>query len=71
LKNHWVSFRILDVYVPDPQKILMELHGRDVLQGKVIDSSDNGAEKETFLVVEVAGIEQPVIVPAGRILDLL
>ncbi len=71
LKNQWVSFRILDVDIPDPLKILMDLHGRDILQGKVIDLSDNGTEKETFLVVEVAGIEQPVIVPASRILDLV
>jgi hypothetical protein len=71
LKNQWVSFRILDVYIPDPQKILMDLHGRDVLQGKVIDLSDNGTEKEAFFVVEVEGIEQPVIVPAARILDLV
>ena len=69
LKNRWVSFRILDVYIPDPMKILMDLHGGDVLQGKVIDLSDNGTEKEAFLVIEVKGIEQPVIVPSGRILD--
>ena len=69
LKNRWVSFRILDVYIPDPAKILMDLHGGEVLQGKVIDLSDNGTDKEAFLVIEVKGIEQPVIVPAGRILD--
>jgi hypothetical protein len=69
LKNRWVSFRILDVYIPDPTKILMDLHGGDILQGKVIDLSDNGTDKEAFLVIEVKGIEQPVIVPAGRILD--
>jgi len=69
LKNRWVSFRILDVYIPDPAKILMDLHGGDILQGKVIDLSDNGTEKEAFLVIEVKGIEQPVIVPSGRILD--
>ena len=47
----------------------MDLHGGDILQGKVIDLSDNGTEKEAFFVVAVEGIEQPVIVPAGRILD--
>jgi hypothetical protein len=68
LKNRWVSFRILDVYIPDPGKIMMELHRGDILQGKVIDLSDDGTEEETFMVVEVEGIEQPVIVPAGHIL---
>ena len=71
LKHQWVSFRILDVYIPDPLKILMDLHGGDVLRGKVIDLSDNGIQKEAFLVVEVKGIAQPVIVPAGRILDMV
>jgi hypothetical protein len=71
LKNQWVSFRILDVYIPDPAKILIDLHGGDILQGKVIDLSDNGTEKEAFLVVEVEGIEQPVILPASRILDFV
>ena len=66
-----MTFRILDVYIPDPVKILMSLHGGDILQGKVIDVSDNGTEKEAFMVVEVEGIEQPVIVPAGRILDFV
>lgn len=71
MKNRWVSFRIVDVYIPDPLKILMDLHGDDILQGKVIDLSDNGTEKEAFMIVEVEGIEQPVIVPAGRILGLV
>jgi hypothetical protein len=61
----------MDVYIPDPLKILKDLHGGDILQGKVIDLSDKGTEKEAFLVVEVEGIEQPVIVPAGGILDIV
>jgi hypothetical protein len=71
LKNRWVSFRIRDVYIPDPVKILMDLHGGDILQGKVIDLSDNGTEKELFIVVEVEGIEQPVIVPVGRVIGFV
>ena len=71
LKNRRVSFRILDVYIPDPRELLMNLHGRDILQGTVMDLSDNGIEEEAFMVVEVEGIEQPVIVPAARILDFV
>jgi len=66
-KNRWVRFRIVDIYIPDPQNILMNLHGHDVLQGQVIDLSDNGTE--VFVVVDVEGIDQPVIVPAGRIIE--
>jgi hypothetical protein len=66
-KSRWVRFRIVDIYIPDPLKILMNLHGRDFLQGQVIDLSDNGSE--VFMVVAVEGIDQPVIVPAGRTID--
>jgi hypothetical protein len=71
LRDRQVHFRIRDVYIPDPQKLLMELHGDDLLQGKVIDLSDSGTEKAAFAVVEVEGIEQPVIIPADRILQFL
>jgi len=67
LRSRWVQFKICDVYIPDPQKLLIELHGDDLLQGKVIDLTDSGTQKEAFIVVEVKGIEQPVIVPAKRV----
>jgi hypothetical protein len=49
----------------------MELHGRDLLQGKVIDMSDSGTQQEAFAVVEVDGISQPVVVPMNRIRGLV
>ena len=69
VRNRWVNFRISDVYVPDPSQILRELHGRDLLQGKIIDVSDSGAPQEAFAVVEVEGLAQPVVVPMNRIRD--
>jgi hypothetical protein len=68
LKNPWDEYR---VRFHEAKVLIIDVSGRDILQGKVIDLFDNGTEKEAFLVVEVAGIEQPVIVPAGRILYLL
>ena len=67
VRNRWVNFRISDVYVPDPSQILRELHGRDLLQGKIIDVSDSGTQQEAFAVVEVEGLKQPVVVPMNRI----
>lgn len=69
LRNQWVSFRIGDVYLPDPQQILLELHGNDLLKGRVADLSDHGMQREAFAVVEVEGLKQPVIVPVDRLLD--
>jgi hypothetical protein len=69
VQNHWVSFRICDAYIPEPAQIIMELHGTDRLQGKVIDVSDGGNEKERFAVVEVEGLSQPVVVPMKHVTE--
>jgi hypothetical protein len=65
--NRWVNFQINDIYIPDPGQILNELHGNDLLQGKIIDMSDRGTQLEAFAVVEVEGLKQPVVVPMNRI----
>ena len=67
MRNRWVNFQISDIYNPDPYQILNELHGNDLLQGKVIDVSDSGTQLEAFVVVEVEGLRQPVVVPMNRI----
>lgn len=71
LRNRQVRFRVRDVHIPDPQKLLMELHGDDLLQGKAIDLSDDGVQQETFVVIEVVGLAQPVIIAVDRLLDVL
>jgi hypothetical protein len=45
----------------------MELHAKDQLQGKVIDVSDPGSQEEAFVVVEVEGLSQAVVVPMKQI----
>jgi hypothetical protein len=71
LRNQWVRFRIRDVYLPDPQELLTALYGNELLKGKVIDMSDSGTEEGIFAVVEVQGVQQPLIVPVKRILGTL
>lgn len=67
VRNSRVIFRICDAYVPEPVQILMELHGKDQLQGEVIDVSDAGSQEEAFAVVEVKGLSQAVVVPIKQI----
>jgi len=67
VRNSWVTFRICDAYVPEPVQILMELHGKDQLQGKVIDLSEAGIQEEAFAVIEVQELSQPVVVPIKHI----
>jgi hypothetical protein len=45
----------------------MELHGKDQLDGKVIDVSDAGIHEEAFVVVEVRGLSRPVVVPVKHL----
>lgn len=69
LKGRLIDFRIRDVFEPPPAGLLMELHGDDVLQGRVLFVSDRGLEEETFVVVQVTGVSQPVVVPVQSILN--
>lgn len=71
LRDRRVHFRVCDVYHPDPAQVLMELHGHEVLLGKVIDLSDSWLPGESFVVVEVDGLEGAVIVPTERLLEIL
>jgi hypothetical protein len=68
--NPWVQFRINDVYVPEPAQILMELHGKDVLRGEIIDVSDSENQDEPFAVVEVEGLSQPVVVAMKHLQEI-
>ena len=53
--------------MPDPLILLYQLHGSDQLQGRVIDMSDSGTQKEAFAVIEVEGIDQLIVVPVKNI----
>lgn len=70
LRSHHVHFKISDIYIPDPHLLLWQLHGDDLLQGRVIELSDNGTQQGVFAVVEVEGIEQPMIVPVERLVSI-
>jgi hypothetical protein len=64
-----VQFKIRDVYHPDPTKVLFDLYGDNLLTGKVVTLSDSGMQKDAFVVVEVEGIEELIIVPVEHILS--
>ena len=71
LRNRLVHFKIRDVYIPDPQMLLLEVYGNDLLQGKVVDISESRSPDGAFAVVEVEGIKQQVVVPLERILGVM
>jgi hypothetical protein len=70
LKNHTVNFRICDIFYPDCQQILFQLHGNDVLQGRVVDLSESGTVEGSFVEIKVDDLAEQVIVPLERILGI-
>jgi hypothetical protein len=47
--------------------VLYELHGNELLEGRVVDMSDSGELKEVFAVVKVEQVRQFLIVPVARL----
>ena len=70
LKNHTVNFRICDVFYPDCNQVLFKLHGNDVLQGRVLDTTTDSKSDEEYVVVELDVDQGKVIVPVDRILGI-
>jgi hypothetical protein len=70
MKNQVVHFRVHDIYLPAIQEILNVLHGNDILEGKVVELTDSGLQKNAFAVVELEGVKNFVIVPVEKVIDL-
>lgn len=51
------------MHIPHPLVVLYELHRNDLLEGRVVDMSDSGEQKEAYAVVEVEQVRQFLIVP--------
>lgn len=59
------------MYYPGAEKVLEELHGDDLLQGRVVEMTDNGGQDGAYAVVEVESMPQPVVVRVDRILGVM
>lgn len=67
LKGRHVQFRLRDVHLPDPAVIFRQLHGDDVIEGEVLDATESVIGGGVFLVIQVDGLLQPLILAAERI----
>lgn len=45
----------------------MRLYGMEYIGGIVLDKTDDGTEEGSYLVVQVEGLDSPLIVPADRV----
>ena len=65
-----VNFQISDIYIPEPTQVLMELHGKDLLEGEIIDVSDSGGQEDPYAVIEIEGLSRPVIVAMRHLKEI-
>ena len=68
LANQHVRFRLRDVYVPDGKELSFQLYADNILHGLVVDASDNEQLDGQYAVIEVDGLDAPVVVPVARLI---
>jgi hypothetical protein len=66
LVKRQVQFRIRDIYYPDPRDIITRLFSDSLLEGRVLDITDNG-EGKRYAIVEVMGLKETVLIAVDRI----
>ena len=62
-----VSFKLRDVCIPDLGELLATLYGEQVVEGTILDVSESGDAREGFAVVQLVGVDKPVVVPLGLV----
>jgi hypothetical protein len=66
-----VQFQIRDIIHPYPAQVLTQLYQKKRLCGEVIAVTSDGLLPESFLVVRVSGVDEPVIVPIQKTSPIL
>ena len=57
-----VSFRISDVYLPEPSEVLANLTAEAEANGVVVEFSDSGSSQRAYAVVQITP-QQAVLLP--------
>jgi hypothetical protein len=65
------SFKLRDVYFPDSDEVISKTTPDLKLHGTIIDFSDGGLNKNEYAILQVEGIEGPVVVPVSKLRSLL
>jgi hypothetical protein len=61
-----VSFRIADVYLPEPSEVVASLTTDSETNGVVLEFSDSGKDPRAYAVVRLT-MQQSVLVPVGAL----
>jgi len=70
LLNTTKVFRLRDVFFPEADDLIGRTTPDLKLRGKIVDFSDSGSSKKEFAIVQVEGIDGPVIVPVEKLRSL-
>jgi hypothetical protein len=70
LIHHRARFRICDVCIPDAGELLATLYGEQIVEGTIIDVSESGERHQGFAVVQLVGVEKPIVVPIELIVSV-
>lgn len=60
-----VRFQVKDILHPCPVQVLCDLYGESHLEGEVVLVAGN-VEKAGYLMIQVRGLSEPVLVPARQ-----
>ena len=70
LLNTTKVFRLKDIFFPESEDLMRRTTPELKLRGRVIDFSDSGNSKNEFAIIQVDGIDGPVVVPVERLKTL-
>lgn len=62
-----VAFRIADARCPAFEQIIAQIGPDLTVSGEVVLLSDSGSDKDHFVIVNVDGINAPLIVPVKKL----
>ncbi len=64
-----VAFRLGDAICPDFDQVIVQTGPDLAVAGEVVLLSDRGKDKEYFAIVNVPGINAPLVVPVAKLRD--
>jgi len=60
-------FKLGDVFFPDGDEVIGRTTPELKLCGRIIDFTDSGRSKNEYAILQVDGIEGPVVVPVSKL----
>jgi hypothetical protein len=66
LLDRKVRFKVCDIFHPQPGTVLHEIYGESVLEGKVLNITENSGGCE-FAVIAVYSLKNPVLVAVQHV----